>query len=302
MNTNIFLNQKLAPMKKLFIVLFGVAILFSSCKKDEDNNPTSTPTPTPEFKPTVVKTDPRPRNVVIEEYTGVRCGYCPDGAAILQAILDANPERAFGVGCHPENGSFNSPYGNDEDLRRTFLNGFWTGGFAGYLGMPTAMIGRRVWTDGNRSQSRSKWAGYADQIMAESSPVNIGVSSSLDGDTLVVDVEIYYTDSVSNEHTVYCYLTESGIMTEQAGDPTPGDPYEHHRVFRVSFSAQWGDELNVDKFPGTFIRYTYKYYHPSSNYNMNKCQILAFIRDADNEAIITGNSADVGAPTPGPND
>ncbi len=293
-------------MKKLLIVLFSVAIVFSSCKKDEDDN--ANPTPTPEIKPTVVKTDPRPKNVVIEEYTGVENAFGPDGAVILQGILDANPGRVFGVACHPQNGNYNSPYGNDEDLRRIFLNAFWTVGFAVNTGMPSGMIARRFWpkqsgsTDTVRATKRTDWATWADIILAESSPVNIGVTSGLDADTLIVDVEIYYTDSVPNEHTLYCYLTESGIFTKQNSNPDPIDNYEHHRVFRESFSAQWGDPLNFEKVAGTFIRYTYKYYHPSSNYNMNKCQILAFIRDADNEEIITGNSADVGASTPGPND
>jgi len=281
-------------MKKFAIILFSLAIVFSSCDKTKDATPPADPTP--EFKPTVVKTDTRPKNAVIENFTGVRCGYCPQGHAILQGILDANPGRAFGVACHPENGSFNTPYGTDEDLRRTFLNAFWTGGFAGYLGMPTAMISRRVWGNGNRSQGRSLWAGHADIIMGESSPVNIGVTSKLVGDTLITDVEIYYTDSVANGHTLYCYLTESDIITKQSSG---GDNYVHHRVFRESFSSQWGDELNVDKKAGTFIRYTYKYLYTASTYDMAKCHLLVFIRDADTEEIITGNSADVGDATEG---
>lgn len=283
-------------MKKLIIALFSVAILFNACDKEKDSDQ---PAPTPQVQPTVVKTDPRPKNVIIENFTGVRCGFCPDGHAKLQAILDANPGRAFGVACHPENGSYNSPYGNDEDLRRTFLNAFWTSSFAGYLGMPVAFVARRVWADGNRAQSRSKWANYADEVMLESSPVNLGVTSKLVGDTLVVNVEIYYTDSVAVDHTLYCYLTESGIFTQQAGY---SGNYEHHRVFRESFSAQWGDPLNFEKKAGTFIRYTYKYLYTASTYDMANCHILAFIRDASNEEIITGNSADVGESTPGPND
>lgn len=284
-------------MKKFVFILIAFALIFSSCDKEKDTV-TPTPTPTPQFQPTVVKTDPRPKNAIIENYTGVKCGYCPEGHTILQGLLDANPGRVFGVACHPQNGNYNSPYGTDEDLRRTFLNAFWTGSFAGYLGMPTAMIGRRVWTDGNRSQSRSKWENYADIIMAESSPVNVGVTSKLVGDTLIVNVEIYYTDSVSDNHTLYCYLTESNIVTQQSGY---GTGYVHKRVFRESFSAQWGDALNFEKKKGTFIRYTYKYLYPATNYDMANCQILAFIRNAANEEVITGNSANVGESTPGPN-
>jgi hypothetical protein len=30
---------------------------------------------------TLVSTDPQPRNAVLEEFTGIYCGYCPQGHA-----------------------------------------------------------------------------------------------------------------------------------------------------------------------------------------------------------------------------
>ncbi len=288
-------------MKKFLIIMLGIVIVLSACNKDDDNNanPNANPNPIPEFKPTVVKTDPRHKNAIIECFTGVQSQYCPQGHAILQGILDANPGRAFGVSYHPFGPCITEPYPGEEDLRRSFVDVFFATSFSGSQAMPTAMIGRRVWNDGKRSQSRNMWDGYVSTIMSEDSPVNVGVTSRLVGDTLVIDVELYYTEVVANGHTLFCYLSESGIITKQDGG---GDTYEHKRVFRESFSTQWGEPLTVDKIPGTFIRYTYKYFYSGSTYDMNQCQILAFIRDADTEEIITGNGADVGESTPGPND
>ena len=39
---------------------------------------------------TIVGTDPENKNVVLEEFTGIHCVFCPQGHAIAQAIKDAN--------------------------------------------------------------------------------------------------------------------------------------------------------------------------------------------------------------------
>lgn len=51
---------------------------------------------TPQF----VSTEPANRNVVIEEFTGVNCGYCPDGHRIVREYQEANPGRVFGINIH----------------------------------------------------------------------------------------------------------------------------------------------------------------------------------------------------------
>ena len=42
---------------------------------------------------TIVSTSPANKNVVLEEFTGIYCTYCPDGHKIAQQIKDANASR-----------------------------------------------------------------------------------------------------------------------------------------------------------------------------------------------------------------
>jgi hypothetical protein len=53
---------------------------------------------------TIVSTEPMNRNVVLEEFTGIHCQYCPDGHRIAQGIADANPGRVTLINVHQ--GSF----------------------------------------------------------------------------------------------------------------------------------------------------------------------------------------------------
>jgi len=43
------------------------------------------------------------KNVVIEEFTGVRCPNCPQGHVVIANIKAANPGRVITVRLHPNN-------------------------------------------------------------------------------------------------------------------------------------------------------------------------------------------------------
>jgi len=52
------------------------------------------------FAQTIVSTSPENKNVILEEFTGIHCGYCPDGHAIAQGIQDDNPDDVFIINIH----------------------------------------------------------------------------------------------------------------------------------------------------------------------------------------------------------
>lgn len=47
-----------------------------------------------------VSTEPANRNVIIEEFTGRNCGYCPDGHRIANEIMANNPGRVWAINVH----------------------------------------------------------------------------------------------------------------------------------------------------------------------------------------------------------
>ena len=49
---------------------------------------------------TLVTTQPADKNVVLEDYTGIHCQYCPDGDIISTSILDNNPGRVAVISIH----------------------------------------------------------------------------------------------------------------------------------------------------------------------------------------------------------
>jgi len=61
-------------MKKFFVSILGLSIIlaFSSCGPNDDE-------PQEPKEEVFVSKTPENRKVILEEYTGINCGYCPDG-------------------------------------------------------------------------------------------------------------------------------------------------------------------------------------------------------------------------------
>ena len=67
---------------------------------------------------TIVSTTPENKKVILEEFTGIHCVYCPEGHAIAQAIQNNNPGEVFLINIHV--GSFAVPAAGEPDFRAPF--------------------------------------------------------------------------------------------------------------------------------------------------------------------------------------
>ncbi|MCD4745002.1 MAG: Omp28-related outer membrane protein [Bacteroidales bacterium] len=245
---------------------------------------------------TYVDTVPANKNVILEEFTGVKCGNCPAGHAVAASILQNNPGRAFAIAFHPYNSSYTTPYPGNPDFRRHHPDAFYSTPYCGSSRfMPSAFINRRKW-GGERIQSRTKWVQYSNQLLAESSPVNVGLATAYDSLTseLTITVEIYYTDNMTDQNTLNVALTESNLIAQQSGG---GTNYVHYHIFRETFTAQWGDSITEPTTQGSFITKSFIFNNSASEYIMSNCEVIAYIVNADNDEVLSGIGVEVGENT-----
>lgn len=284
-------------MKRFFVaflaILFGIGIFLGSCDKEPVDDPDVTVK-----DPVYVSKDVQNKKAVIEEFTGVKCGYCPDGDVRAHDILVANPGNAFVISYHPQSGAFNTPYAGDEDLRRTWPDPLWATTFSGKQAMPGAFINRRIYGNGIRWQSRSDWAKFAGQIMAEVSPLNVGFKSTYSASTkkLTVNAQLYFTSDVTDATTLYCLLIQDGVITQQSGNPEPPD-YTHDHVFREGLSDVLGDDITEETLTGAMIKKTFTFDNSTTNYDMTDCHVVVFVRNTKTNEVVTGNQAKVNKST-----
>ena len=116
------------------------------------------------FAQTNVSTSPENKNVVLEEFTGISCPYCPDGHVIAQGIKDNNPGDVMLINIHT--GGYATPQGPGTDFNTNFGAALATN--ANVSGYPTGSVNR----DG-AAMSRSSWASATANQLSQPSPRTI---------------------------------------------------------------------------------------------------------------------------------
>ena len=161
--------------------------------------------------------------------------------------------------------------------------------------MPSAFINRRMY-GAERLQQRTVWASKTNQHLNEASPVNVGLATTYDdvSNQLEILVEIYYTDDMTDENTLNVAMSESGLIAQQSGGSTN---YVHNHVFRETFTAQWGDPITESTTQGSFIQQSFSFDNSAGEYDMNECEIVAYIVNSQTDEVISGIGVYVGENT-----
>lgn len=245
------------------------------------------------FAQNLASTTPENKNAVIEEFTGVSCPNCPPGHAIVKDLKTQYPMDAWVVAYHPTNSSFTTPRGG-VDMRRAYLDNFYQSSFVGSRFMPSAMINRRQWgTPAERNTSRGTWVGYANTMMAEASPVNMGIEAVYDTmfNEVQVTVELYYTADAA-EQTLYVMLMEDNLVANQSGSGGSAN-YVHSHIFReVLTDGQWGEAITTAPVMGNTYSKSFVFDNSTGDYKWEDLTLIAFVRDVATEEVITGTGLD----------
>ncbi len=241
------------------------------------------------YAQTIVSTSPQDKNVVLEEFTGIHCVYCPDGHAIAQSIQDAHPDRVSLINIHT--GSFAAPGTGEPDFRTPFGNAI--AAQSGLTGYPAGQVNRHVFpgrgmSSGSTAMGRGAWTQSANNILAMPSYVNIAVAADVDPQTnmMNIHVEAYYTaDSPESTNLLNVVLIQNNTRGPQTGG-NQGNNYNHmHRLVDM-VTGQWGEEITPTT-AGTFIERDYSYPMLPHNNNVpvevGDVEIVVFMSETHQE-------------------
>jgi len=246
---------------------------------------------------TFVSTTPENKNVILEEFTGISCGYCPDGHRIGQDLHNANPNDVFLINVHT--GSYATPQGPGTDFNTSF--GAALDGQADVQGYPAGTINRHLFAGlsqgAGTAMSRGDWTGGANTLLTEPSPVNIGMQASVDmaTNTLTVDVEVYYTGTQTvSSNALNIAVVQDNIEGPQSGmsaNPNsilPNGNYNHQHMLRHLITGQWGETIsNISS--GTLYTNQYTWVMPGLVGDVvldpTNISIIAFISEGQQEIL-----------------
>ena len=226
------------------------------------------------------------QKIVVEDYTGTWCGYCPRVTASIEAIHEVTDDITV-VAIHNDD-EMSIPI--EEDLRNEF----------DVFGFPAGRINRTVkWQNPQDPQDVISIAGLDTDLA-------IGISSSVNGNNLNVKVTVASENAIDNVKLVV-YLVEDNILADQVNyydnDPTSpyyqqGNPivdFEHNDVLRASLSDVFGNAISST---AALEDYTSSFQATlSPDYVVANLKIVAMVVQQDNTAL-NGQYATVGEEKP----
>lgn len=229
-------------------------------------------------------------NAVLEEFTGVNCGYCPEGHVIANDLYSNNPGRVVLINIHA--GAFADPSAGQPDFRTAYGEAF--ANEFGVTGYPSGVVQRNNFGSGV-AMNRGEWTAAAEEVFTWSSPMNVGFTSSFDAGTreLTVNVELYYTGTVDvSSNFIHVAFLENGYIGYQSdyGNGSQQN-YTHNHILREMMTGQWGDEVTTVT-PGTLVERTYTYTVPAE-YEISGAEVAVFVTE-DKLQTYTGGIAEVG--------
>ncbi len=233
-----------------------------------------------------VVSTPQHKNIVLEEYTGIHCGYCPDGHLRAEQLATDFPDRIVLVNVHA--GSFATPAAGEPDFRTIYGEALATE--MGVSGYPSGTVNRHIFPELESvpALSRSAWYYAALQKMPELSPINVGFESMFDTATneLTVNVEMYFTGAVTGDCFLQVALLENHVFGYQS-DYTNGTQqnYDHKHILRDLLTGQWGMQITPGAV-GTYVTQTITSTVDPS-FDINNCDLAVYVSESHFE-VYTG--------------
>jgi hypothetical protein len=237
---------------------------------------------------TFVSTKHENRKVLIEEFTGVGCQYCPLGHKATDQTLEAYPGKAFAINIHQ--GMFATQY--------TTQWGNALASMANVTGYPSATMNRHAFSGISVQMNPGQALPFAQKILEMPTPVNVAATVDLDPITrlMVVKVEVYYSGNAPGDFNLLnVALVQNNVLAMQAGassyypENMVGGQYRHKHILRHLLTGQWGDTIRNNRAGATFTK-EYAYVVPQrigdlDVPNVDDLSVLVFVCQNHTEVL-----------------
>lgn len=232
------------------------------------------------------------QNVLIEDYTGTWCGYCPRISYAIELVEEQTTD-AYVVAIHrgstnPSSGSYD-PYNYSAGALENLI---------GLEGYPTGMLNRTT-------EWNSPEPSYVNQVINLTSgqaDVGLALSPTLNDNTMNIDVNVKFGGqfSASNAKLVV-YVLEDGLEFNQTnytsyyggGSVIPN--FEHNHVLRASLTNLLGDQIPASEYSADNVyQVNFNGAVPSNVANTENMSVVAVVIDGSSNAAVNVRGADFG--------
>lgn len=240
------------------------------------------------------------RKVLVEDYTGHKCGNCPRASKAIYDIKESFGENMIIMAIHA--GGFSDPFPSGApyytyDFRTPEATELDTDFGISLAGNPNGMINRRM-VNGSYIIGSTKWASEAANVLFDQTPVPVKLtinnaynSSSRE---LQTSVQSEFFSTLTGTHKLCVFLVEDSIVNWQKDyDVVPNDIefYTHREVFRRSMNGTYGEQVsNTTEGQATSLNYSYTL---PVEWNEEHVSIVTYIYNDATKEIIQVEQQDI---------
>lgn len=222
------------------------------------------------------------KRVLIEDYTGAWCGWCPRVSYAIELVQEQT-DKAVVVALH--NGTTNP--GNGYDPYNFNVGAL--GNLINLSGYPTAKLNRMT-TWGSPEPTK------VSQVIAltEGSKPKVGLAmkSTVSGGNINLEVKTKFGKDYTTATKLVVYISENGLILDQVnytdyyGGADIISNFEHNHVLRACLTNLLGDAFSTSEtvFDNEVTK-TFNIPVPANVENVNNIEFVAFVVGADNKAI-----------------
>lgn len=252
----------------------------------------------------VVIPDTYTKKVLVEDYTGTWCGYCPGMNNVLNHFVNYS-SNVIPVAIHCDDDPYQFEF--QAQLQAEYET----------TGLPKAQIDRINPLQLHSENYVIDYCGtqeayYQDLIqpyLDEAAPLGLAINSQLNGNNLQFEVKVgFVVDQIPNAKLVV-YLLEDGLIYDQvnyfAGTGNAACPYsnspsvipnfEHNHVLQKVYTDVFGDEIPASEIAvDALYTRTFDVTIPSNVENTENLSLVAFVMGNNNNEVINVQYAEIG--------
>ncbi len=228
------------------------------------------------YSQTVVK------KVVVEDYTGTWCGYCPDGTLILEQLEAANPDNMFAIANHSGD-ALEVPEGAAVNVGLQ-ISGYPSGTVDRFLCPGQAKIGmsRAYWGDNFNLRK-------ATTAIASVSFLNLTIDNATSTYKGKVNIKFVSAPTAGVPISVQVYVMEDSIpaignfaqgnyLPNIQGGASPLANWFHNHTLRDALGGNWGWEDVIPANPQVGVTYSKEFeFAIPANFVTKNVHFLAFV-------------------------
>ncbi len=271
-------------MKKIFLIAIVSCISFMGCTEVNDLIQLTPPSVYDQLAVDSTKytaVPAQPKNVLIEDFTGVHCDNCPNAQKQSISIENANPGRVFVMGIHCTT-TFGYPFPGHPDYRTPNGTNLVTYLLGTPGSLPTGDIDRKIWNFSGTPSIQlpyAIWPYYVDSQLAQTPKAAIAFNNkSYDAGsrTVSMDITTSFPQATTDTFYVTAALIESGFIDWQETTSGVNQNFVFEHVLRKLMNPYNG--LKIVSSPAAGSTYSVRFSTKiDPSWNADSCKVVAFV-------------------------